>query len=438
MTEEMNMPDLDWFKNAGFGIFVHWDHTSQQGIEISWPMVQLSMAPGEIEDTGSHRSLISTEQYHSTAATFDPRRWDAGTFARLARSCGARYVVFTARHHAGYSMFHTAHSDYSIQNSPYGGDLVREYVEAVRAEGLRVGLYYSLSDWRHPDYPALTDADRPYELWKMPTTDLPATWPKFIDYLKGQLAELLTNYGPIDILWFDGNWERTPEDWHAAEIRELIATLQPGCIVNDRLPGQGDYATPEQGLPARTPDGPWELCQTIGTTWAYSPENNVEKSAYALATYLTRVVSRGGNYLLNIGPRGDGSLQEVEVSRLEALGAWLAGHGEGVLGVEPGPPEIDFYGPVTRRGDTIFLHLLGNAVETISAGGIPVQRLRAVKLLSSEAELGYDVNVDVHGQRDVDDPKGELIIKAPEPTGALIDIIAVELEPVDSDRTASS
>jgi alpha-L-fucosidase len=205
-------------------------------------------------------------------------------------------------------MFHTAHSDYSIQNSPYGGDLVREYTEAVRAEGLRVGLYYSLSDWHHPDYPALTDADRPYELWRMPATDLPATWPRFVDYLMGQLTELLTNYGPIDIIWFDGNWERTPEDWHAAELRELVARLQPDCIVNDRLPGQGDYATPEQGLPARTPDGPWELCQTISNSWAYRPDDNAEKSAYTLARYLTRVVSRGGNYLLNIGPKGDGSL----------------------------------------------------------------------------------------------------------------------------------
>ena len=426
------MPDLEWFENAGFGIFVHWDHTSQQGIEISWPMVQVSMAPGEVVPN----TLIPTAQYHSTAATFDPQRWDAGELARLARACGARYVVLTARHHAGYSMFHTAHSDYSIQNSPYGGDLVREYAEAVRAEGLRVGLYYSLSDWHHPDYPALTDADRPYDLWKMPTTDLPATWPRFVDYLKGQLTELLTNYGPIDILWFDGNWERTPEDWHAAELRELIARLQPACIVNDRLPGQGDYATPEQGLPTRTPDGPWELCQTISNSWAYRPDDNAEKSAYTLACYLTRVVSRGGNYLLNIGPKGDGSLQEAEVAPLKALGGWLAGHGEALLGVEPGPPDIDFYGPVTRRGNTIFLHLLSHAVETVSVSDIPVQRLRTVKLLSTEAPLDYEVSVDVHGQRDVDDPRGEMIIEAPEPTGALIDIIAVELEPANSDRTA--
>ena len=307
--------DLGWFSGAGLGIFIHWDHASQQGLEISWAMAGLT----SIE--GPPQTEVTPEQYHSSAATFDPQRWDPAGLARLFREAGAIYVVFTTRHHAGYSMFHTRHSTFSIVHSPYRRDILRELVDALRAEGLRVGLYYSLSDWHHADYPAFRESDKPYPqgAYRRPA---PEAWARYLDYLRGQLTELLTNYGRIDLLWFDGQWERTAEEWHAAELRDLVASLQPHVIVNDRLPGQGDYATPEQSLPAIAPAGPWELCLSMGSSWSYRPDEANYLSTAEILTSLTKVAELGGNLLLNVSPMGDGSLPQPQVDRLREIGAW--------------------------------------------------------------------------------------------------------------------
>jgi alpha-L-fucosidase len=422
---EGRMTQSTWFERAGLGLFVHWDHASQQGIEISWPLVGRSIIPGrdDVEDE------VSVEQYHSTAATFDPGLWDAPGLARLARAAGARYVVFTARHHAGYSMFHTRHSDFSVEHSPYGADITQEFVEAVRAEGLRVGIYYSLPDWHHPDYPAFRAEDLPYASERYPRPG-PEQWARYIDYVKGQLTELLTNYGKIDLLWFDGEWERTEEEWHAAELRSLIRSLQPDVVVNDRLPGQGDYETPEQGMPVRSPAGPWELCLTMSENWAWRPSDTDYKSARRLAEYLAEVTSLGGNLLLNVGPKGDGSLPAIEVARLKEIGAWLAAHGESVIGVEPGSPSIQFYGPVTQRGDTVYLHLVMRPAGQMTVRGLPVGRIRDVRLLGTEQSLPHQINVEVHHQDQPGvEPLGELIIHVPEPTSALLDVIAIDFKP---------
>jgi alpha-L-fucosidase len=418
------MADLSWFTGAGLGLFVHWDHASQQGVEISWPLVGRSIIPGR----GEPEDHVTVAQYHASAATFDPQRWDAKALARLARESGASYVVLTVRHHAGYSMYHTRFSDYSIEHSPFQRDITREFVEAVRAEGLRVGLYYSLPDWRHPDYPAFTDADRPYafESYRRPA---PEAWDRYIQYLRDQLTELLTGYGPIDLLWFDGEWERSPEEWRAAELHRLIAELQPATVVNDRLPGQGDYSTPEQGLPVSPPAGPWELCLTMSEAWAYRPADTNYKSARRLARYLVETVARGGNLLLNVGPMGDGAVPDTEVALLRELGGWIDTHGESVIGVEPVGGAVDFYGPVTRRGERVYLHLLLRPVEEVVVRGVPVRRIRAVTLLGSGTSLGYETNVEVHEEDHLGrEALGELIIRAPEATDALIDVIAIDLE----------
>ncbi|GAA4624706.1 alpha-L-fucosidase [Actinoallomurus vinaceus] len=429
----MTLPE--WFSQAGFGLFVHWDHASRQGLEIGWPLVGKSILPGRTEPEAD----VTVAEYQSSAAEFDPRRWDPRAVARLARDAGARYVVFTVRHHAGYSMYHTRHSEFSVEASPYGRDITREFFDALRAEGLRVGVYYSLLDWNHPDYPAFTDADRPYpyERYRRPS---PEQWARYIDYVKGQLTELLTEYGPIDLLWFDGEWERTAEEWHAAELRELIKSLQPDVIINDRLPGQGDYATPEQGMPRRPPAGPWELCLTMSESWAYRPDDLDYKSPRMLAGYLSEVVSRGGNLLLNIGPRGDGSLVPTEVATLKALGAWLAGAGESIIGAGPAPERLDFHGPATRRGDQIYLHLLLRPQDDVLiVRNVPIGSVTGVRLLGTEQPLPYAVNEEVHKANGADDePLGELFITVPPPTGALIDVIAIELSPSPKDESRAN
>lgn len=436
---DFTLPGGEWFIGAGLGLFVHWDHASQQGIEISWPLVGRSIIPGSdgVEDA------VTVEQYQSSAATFDPVEWDAAALARLAKRAGARYVVFTARHHAGYSMFHTAESDFGIEHSPFGRDVTREFVEGIRAEGIRVGIYYSLPDWNHPDYPAFTMADRPYaeEHWPgagdpdnagLPIAEdthrrsTPEQWARYQRYLRGQLTELLTNYGTIDLLWFDGEWERNEDEWDSAGLRALIKSLQPDVVINDRLLGQGDYKTPEQGFPVVAPDGPWELCLTIGQMWAWRPGDTQSKSTTSLITTLIEVASRGGNLLLNIGPKGDGSLNASQVRTLEEIGAWMDVHAESVVGVSP-TTGVDFYGPSTARPGTLYLHLVMRPIEQVVVRGIPVGRVSGVRLLATAESLPYDVNLEVHEQPAAGhDPLGELRIPAPAASGAPIDVIAID------------
>ena len=417
----------EWFEGAGLGLFVHWDHASQQGIELSWPLVGKSILPGvpQVEDE------VSIAQYQSSAGTFDPVRWDPAGLARLARLCGARYVVLTARHHAGFSMFHTKFSTFSIENSPYRRDIVREFVEAVRAEGLRVGLYYSLSDWAHPNYPRFEETDKPYPRgdYRRPSA---GEWELYLGYLKGQITELLTNYGTIDLVWFDGDWERTAKEWDAPGIRALIRSLQPRAIVNDRLPGQGDYGTPEQALPSERPGGPWEMCLTMNKGWGWRPSDRDYKPAHRIARYLAEVAAQGGNLLLNVSPKGDGSLPEVQVARLKELGAWIASHGESVIGVEPAVPPVHFYGPVTRRGSRLYLHLVMRPTDLLTLRGVPIWRIRRVTLLGREVELAYEHNMDVQdGTEAAQDVLGEVLVDAGEPTGALHDVIAIDFDRLD-------
>ena len=414
---------MSWFAGAGLGLFVHWDHASQQGIEVSWPLVGRSIVhPGDTPDD------VSVAKYHSTAATFNPRSWNATEVARLAKSCGARYVVFTTRHHSGYSMFHTKVSDFTIQHSPYGKDITRQFIEAVRAEGLRVGLYYSLSDWHHPDYPAFQEGSKPYLYERYPRPS-PEKWARYLDYVRIQLTELLTNYGRIDLVWFDGHWERTAEEWRAAELRRLVASLQPEAIVNDRLPGNGDYDTPEQFLPITPPSRPWELCLTMNDSWGWRPSDTNYKSPRDLARWLVDAVSRGGNLLLNVSPQGDGSLPDVQVSQLRDLGEWIATHGEAVIGARPAPPSVDFYGPATVNNNRLYLHLVAQPVENVVVRGIPVRRVRRVSLLGAGAPLRYRLPLAAYDDHLPGfDVLAELIIDAPASSGALMEVIAIDFD----------
>jgi alpha-L-fucosidase len=433
--EEFGLHGGEWFVGAGLGLFVHWDHASQEGFEISWPLVGFPTAPGA--------GLVTVEQYQSSAATFNPDKWDPVGLARLAKDAGARYVVFTARHHAGYSMFHTAYSDFSIEHSPFHRDVTGELVDAIRAEGLRVGVYFSLPDWHHPDYPAFAMSDRPYpqEWWPdaadpanagTPVVEdrhrraTPEQWTRYQQYLRGQLTELLTNYGPIDLLWFDGDWERSPEEWDSASLRRMIKSLQPAVLINDRLPDQGDYRTPEQGFPVTTPDGPWELCLTIGQMWSWGPGDTKSKSPTSLLTTFIEVVSRGGNLLLNVGPQGDGSITESHADSLAQIGKWMEAHAESVVDVSP-TNGVDFYGPTTSRPGTLYVHLVMRPIEYVVVRGIPVGRITAVRLLATNEQLVYETHLEAHQKPTPGtDLLGELRLPVPKPSGALVDVIAID------------
>jgi alpha-L-fucosidase len=412
------MPDTGWFERARFGMLVHWGHSSQQEIELSWPLV------GGVFVLPKCQS-VPAEEYHASAATFDPKEFDAVALAQRAKRCGMQYAVLTAKHHDGYAMFDTKLSDYSVTRS-CGRDIVREYVEAVRAEGLRVGLYFSLSDWHHPDYPAFTDADRPYQFPVGKPVDA-ERWPRYVEFMRGQLRELLTNYGQIDELWFDGGWERTPAQWRAEELMAMARELQPGIIANDRLPGQGDFTTPEQFVPAQPPDGPWEVCMTMNESWGWNPSDTEWKGARQLIHTLCEIAGKGGNLLLNLSPKADGALPAENLERLDAIEGWMSRNEESIVDTEPGLEPWQFYGPSTKRGETLYLHLLMRPYESVTVRGIPIRRVRSVRTLSTGGVLEYSTRAAIIDSVQPD-PKGELTIEVPE--GAVdvyATVIAVEV-----------
>ncbi len=414
------MGDSSWFGAARFGMFVHWGHVSQQGLELSWPMAGgVGVLP--------YSTPVAVADYQASASTFAPDAATPKEWARLARAAGMQYAVFTSRHHDGYSMWPSAASDFCSSQ-----DLVGAYVDAFRSEGLRVGLYYSLSDWHHPDYPALTDDDRPYSF--SPRRGSAKAWGRYVDYVFAQITELLTGYGPIDLLWFDGGWERSIEEWRAKELRELIRSLQPDCLVNERLPGSGDFETPEQFVPASAPDGLWETCMTMNSTWGYCPADTGYKSSRELVHTLCEVAGRGGNLLLNVSPRGDGSLPPEQVERLDDVADWVARCGSSVLGTNPGLEPWQHYGPSTRAGDgVVYVHLLSRPYESVTVRGLPIRRVTSVTDVASGTSLAFRTRCTVMDELFNWDPIGEVVIEVPPSiVDDLATVLAVTLAPEGS------
>lgn len=414
------MSIANWFGTAKFGLFIHWDHASQQGYEISWPLLGQGLN-GYFDDSDAAPSAAA---YHASAETFDPDQWDPTRLAAIAKAAGMRYAVFTTKHHSGWTAWPSSSAPFTIATSPYGqrgGDLVREFADAFREAGLRIGLYYSLCDWSHPDYPAWTDDKKPYRR-RIEITS-PAQWARFREAMKSQLGELLTKYGPIDLLWFDGQWERTPDEWGSDDLRAHINALAPDVIINDRLPSAGDYATPEQFIPPRGYSDPWEACITMSDNWGYVPTDLNYKSPAVLLRTLVEVVARGGNLLLNVGPRGDGSLPEQESDLLAAISDWMSIHAESVHDTERGVEPWQFYGPSTRRGNCIYLHLVGWPEESTSVRGIDPHQVRAVTLLTTGDKLAY------HGLPAGRGELGELVIELPPSRPATpLPVIKVEID----------
>lgn len=418
--------DRTWFDDAGFGMFIHWDHASQRGLEVSWPMVGgMFSLP--------HCQSVTPDEYHGLAATFDPQAWDPVDLARRARAAGMRYVVFTTRHHSGYSMWDTALDDHKVTRSPYGRDILAGLVEAFRAEGLRIGLYYSLSDWHHPDYPPFTVDDLPYRFDRLPQpTDEQAD--RYRQYLMGQLEELLTGYGPIDVVWFDGQWERPSQWWRPAEIAARLRELQPGVLINDRLPGQGDYLTPEQFVPATAPEGRWESCETMNQSWGWNPDDHDLKSPRMLITTLCETVGRGGNLLLNVSPRGDGSLPPEQLDRLDAFAEWMATHSAAIHGVDAGLEAWQFHGPSTQAAGVVHLFLVMRPQEFVTVRGVPVRRVRRVTVMGTGTELPFRTRAGVIEQL-APDPDGEVVIEVPDSVlDPMVTVLTLELSDEPADR----
>ncbi|MEJ1933148.1 alpha-L-fucosidase, partial [Nostoc sp. NIES-2111] len=371
----------NWFDTARLGMFIHWGHSSQIGYELSWPLVGGVFSLPFCQD-------IPVEQYHSTANTFNPQQYNPQEWAYLAKSLGMQYAILTAKHHDGFALFDTQASDFSVAHTPYKKDIVREFIEAMRHEGLRIGLYFSLIDWHHCDYPAFTQADKPYRFDHLPQPT-PQQWERYIQFMFQQIEELLTNYGQIDIIWFDGSWERTPEQWQAEKLAKMIRDLQPNILINDRLPNCGSFETPEQFIPPHPPNNPWETCLTINESWGYNSEDHYFKSSRQLIHTLCEVAGKGGNLLLNISPMGNGQIPPEQLERLKDIADWMSSHHESILGTTPGLEPWQFYGSSTRKGNRIYLHLLMKPYETISVRGIPIKQVKSVSVLANGSSLTY-------------------------------------------------
>jgi alpha-L-fucosidase len=331
-------------------MFVHWGLYSILGRE-AWVM-------GD-ED-------IPLEDYERLGAKFQPTPNAARTWARLAREAGMRYMVMTTKHHEGFCLFDSQLTDYCATKQAPGRDLVKEYVDATRAENLRVGFYYSLMDWHNPD-------------WRRAKEDTAARQ-RFVEYTHGQLRELMSNYGKIDILWYDMAVPLDANDWRSAEMNEMVFRLQPDILVNNRNLLPGDFSTPEQST--QPGKGDWESCMTINDSWAYLAADNNWKSTQQLVQNLVECARDGGNYLLDIGPRADGSVPEPGVARLKEIGQWLQHNGQCVYGTQKCRFPHGNIGAFTRKANTLYAVIYFWPGETMTVGGVKFQ-VKSARYLAS-------------------------------------------------------
>ena len=336
-----------WFREAKFGIFIHWGPYAVIG-RHEW---------------ARHRFQIPQEEYDKYARSFNPVNFNADKWTSLIHDAGAKYVVITSKHHDGFSIYRSNVSDYDMRITPYPGDPLKDLALSARQKGLKLGFYHSIMDWHNQDY-------RPKRAWESATPNEGGNLNGYIDFMKKQLGELLNGYGDVAVLWFDGEWEHSTAEMRSDEIYDFIRSQQPNTLINDRLykrqPGnKADFGTPEQFVPATGVIGAdgkpllWESCVTINNdSWGYNKYETEFKTDRDLIRMLIEVVSKGGNLLLNIGPMPDGRIQQEFETRLAAIGRWMNVNGEAIYGTTASPfSRLPFFGRATAKGSTIYLHV---------------------------------------------------------------------------------
>ncbi len=379
---------MKWWHDARFGMFIHWGLYSVIG-RHEWVM---------------EREAIPVREYELIARQFKPKPNAAREWAKLAKAAGQKYMVMTTKHHEGFCLFDSKLTNYCAPKQGPGRDLVAEFVEAARAEGITPGFYYSLMDWHHPDGARCATDE--------------AARRRFVDYIHGQIRELLTNYGKIGVLWYDVNWPLNWHGWESVKMNQMVFDLQPDIIVNDRNGLRGDFSTPEQRIVAETGGRAWESCMTLNDSWGYHANDDNWKSPKTVVRNLLTCAKDGGNYLLNIGPRGDGSIPEPTIDCLRAAGRWVNSHGPLVHDTDPGVKVTrSQFAQFTRKGNTLFVHSYYWPGSVLNLAGIPTKALSA-KLYGSNVQLKIqqtDLQLKITG----------LPEKAPDP---LISTVAIEFE----------
>ena len=358
---------MQWFRDAKLGIFIHWGIYAVNGIDESW-----SFFNGYI----SHKDYMK-QMDGFKAKKYDPERW-----ASLIRESGAKYAVLTSKHHDGVALWPTKCNDLHFKK-----DFIKPLMAALRENELKAGLYFSLLDWSHPDYPNRTRKQKRYE-------NDSVRWENFVEFNFCQINEILDRYNP-DLWWFDGDWEQSAEMWQAPLIRETILKHNPNTIINSRLQGYGDYATPEQGLPVTRPEEEyWELCMTMNDSWGYQHHDHNYKSPNQVIRIFVDCISLGGNLLLDIGPKADGSIPEEQVEILKELGRWTNKHAEAIYGTKAGISPKYFYGPTALSSDeqTLYLYLDGKPNGPVMVKGLK-NKVNRIWVVGNGTKLSYDIKM---------------------------------------------
>jgi len=365
---------LEWWKDARFGMFIHWGPVSIKGTEIGW----------------SRGREWSIEEYDNLYKQFNPVQFNAHEWVQTAKAAGMKYIVFTSKHHDGFCMWNTKYTDYNIMNSPFKRDVMKELSEACKKEGIALGFYHSTCDWHNPDFPLTS----PGGTVKREVSNLD----RYTEYLKNQSVEIIKNYGPLLVMWYD-----VPQQFDSIRgqgVIDHIRKIQSNILVNNRTGAKGDFDTPEQRVGSFNNKRAWETCMTIGRQWAWKPDDEVKSLEQCLHS-LIRSAGGDGNLLFNVGPRPDGTIEPLQVERLKEMGQWLGKYGYAIYGTRGGPFKPTDWGVSTRKGNKVYLHILrwagGNSEITIPDIGIPIKNVvfAGGKVAGSKkAENNYLIAID--------------------------------------------
>lgn len=384
----------EWFRESRFGMFIHWG---------------LYSIPGRGEWVRSHES-IELDEYNKFLEQFNPVDYNPKEWAKAAKKAGMKYMVLTAKHHDGFCLFDSKYTDYKSTNTPAKRDLVKEYVEAVREEGLRVGLYFSLIDWSHKDYPKYNDRHGPFfkdERYKNEVID----FDNYRKFLHNQIEEIVTNYGKLDILWFDFSYDdMVGEKWGAREIVEMVRKHQPDVVMDNRLETSGggfgsivtekpsdfcgDFVSPEQIIPyegiknVNGEDVPWELCLTMNNSWGYNPTDKEYKSSNVLIRKLVECVSKNGNMILNVGPTAKGYINDESLNVLNDFNKWFEKNSESIYGCGKSDLPKPDWGYYTQKGNVVYAHVLEQPIGPLPLIGLSKDQIKYMTFLHDGSEVG--------------------------------------------------